>query len=147
VPVSWGDVATAFHSTGVRNITVYFRRTKLFRSADIFGKLFRPLLQSRIGQSGLAAVVRRFPEGPNKAERLTQRSTILAEAIDCDGRSFKASLSTPDAYDFAANSALEIATRITSLPIPLGLVTPFQAFGADFVLHLPGCSRADIPSS
>lgn len=29
VPVSWGDVATAFHSTGVRNITVYFRRTKL----------------------------------------------------------------------------------------------------------------------
>ena len=51
VPVSWGDVATAFHSTGVGNITVYFRRTKLFRSADIFGKLFGPLLQSRIGQT------------------------------------------------------------------------------------------------
>ncbi len=34
VPVSWGDVATAFHSPGVGNITVYFRRTKLFRSAD-----------------------------------------------------------------------------------------------------------------
>src|SRR5262249_2597388 len=29
----------------------------------------------------------------------------------------------------------------------LGLVTPFQAFGADFVLRLPGCSRTDIPSS
>jgi len=28
VPVSWGDVATAFYSTGAGNITVYFRRTK-----------------------------------------------------------------------------------------------------------------------
>ena len=37
--IFWGDVATAFHSTGVGNITVYFRRTKLFRSADILGKL------------------------------------------------------------------------------------------------------------
>src|SRR5262249_52573275 len=37
------------------------------------------------------------------------------------------------------------ATSKTSAP--LGLVTPFQAFGADFVLRLPGCSRTDIPSS
>lgn len=147
VPVSWGDVATAFHSTGVGNITVYFRRTKLFRSANIFGNLFGPLLQSRIGQRGLEALVRRFPEGPNQAERVANRSKILAEASDGSGRSFKASLSAPDAYDFTAHSVLEIASRIDALPAALGLVTPFQAFGADFVLTLPGCSRLDIPSS
>jgi short subunit dehydrogenase-like uncharacterized protein len=146
VPVSWGDVATAFQSTGVGNITVYFRRTKLFRSADILGKLFGSLLRSRIGQKGLAAIVRSLPEGPSRTERRRHRSTIWAEAIDCSGRSCKASLSTPDAYDFAANSALEISSRISSLPVALGLVTPFQAFGADFVLSLPGCSRMDIPS-
>jgi short subunit dehydrogenase-like uncharacterized protein len=145
VPVSWGDVATAFYSTGIGNITVYFRRTKLFRSADILGKLFGPLLRSRLGQRGLAAMVRRLPEGPSQDERIDQRSTIWAEATDSVGRSFKASLSTPDAYDFAANSALEIASRIISLTVALGLVTPFQAFGADFVLTLPGCSRMDIP--
>jgi short subunit dehydrogenase-like uncharacterized protein len=147
VPVSWGDVAAAFHSTGVGNITVYFRRTTLFRSADILGKLFGPLLRSRFGQSGLAAMVRRLPEGPNQAERVASRGKILAEASDGSGRSFKASLSTPDAYDFTAHSVLEIASRIDALPAVLGLVTPFQAFGADFVLILPGCSRMDIPSS
>jgi short subunit dehydrogenase-like uncharacterized protein len=147
VPVSWGDVATAFHSTGVGNITVYFRRTKLLRSADILGKLFGPLLRSRIGQRGLAAIVRSLPEGPSQSERIGHRGTIWAAAIDCSGRSFKASLSTPDAYDFAANSALEISSRISSLPTAVGLVTPSQAFGADFVLSLPGCSRMDIPSS
>jgi short subunit dehydrogenase-like uncharacterized protein len=147
VPVSWGDVATAFHSTGVGNITVYFRRTKLLRSADIVGKLFGPLLQSRIGQRGLAAIVRGFPEGPSQAERIGHRGTIWAEAMDRSGRSSRASLSTPDPYDFTANSALEISSRISSLPDALGLVTPVQAFGADFVLSLPGCSRMDIPSS
>src|SRR5262245_48479054 len=141
VPVSWGDVATAFHSTGVGNITVYFRRTTLFRLADVVAKLFGPLLRSRIGQKGLAAIVRRFPEGPSQAERIGHRGMVLAEAIDCSGDSSKASLSTPDAYDFAANSALEISSRISSLPVALGLVTPSQAFGADFVLRFPVCSR------
>jgi short subunit dehydrogenase-like uncharacterized protein len=147
VPVSWGDVATAFHSTGVGNITVYFRRTNLLFSADILGKLFGPLLQSRIGQSGLAAIVHRLPEGPSQAQRIGHRATIWAEAIDSSGRSSRASLSTSDAYDLTANSALEIASRISSLPVPPGLVTPSQAFGADFVLSLPGCSRRDIASS
>ena len=145
VPVSWGDVATAFHSTGVGNITVYLRRTKLLGSVGIFGKPLGPLFRSRIGQKGLAAIVRRLPEGPTEAERNRQRSTIWAEAVDEPGKSAEAILSTPDAYDFAANSALEIASRIVSLPVPLGLVTPFQAFGADFVLSLPECSRTDIP--
>jgi short subunit dehydrogenase-like uncharacterized protein len=147
VPVSWGDVATAYHSTGVGNITVYFRRTNLYRWAGILGKLFGPWLRSRTGQRALAAVVRRLPEGPSQAERAGHRSTILAEAVDGAGRSVRASLSTPDAYDFTANSALEIAARISSLPAPLGPVTPFRAFGGDFVLSLPGCSRVDLPDS
>ena len=128
----------------IGNITVYFRRTKLLRSADILGKLFGPLLRSRIGQRGLAAIVRRLPAGPSEAERIGHQSTIWAEATDGFGKSAKAILSTPDPYDFSANSALGIASRISSLPAALGLVTPSQAFGADFVLALPGCSRAEI---
>jgi short subunit dehydrogenase-like uncharacterized protein len=145
VPVSWGDVSTAFHSTGAENITVYFHRTKFLRSANVLGKWFGPLLRSRAGQSGLSALVRRFPEGPTQTERSRHRATIEAEATDSLVNSFKASLSTPDPYDFTANSALEIASRISLLSAPLGLVTPSQALGADFVLSLPGCSRQDIP--
>jgi hypothetical protein len=33
-----------------------------------------------------------------------------------------------------------LSVRLSSL----GVVTPSQAFGADFVLSLPGCSRMDI---
>jgi short subunit dehydrogenase-like uncharacterized protein len=144
VPLSWGDVATAFYSTGVENITIYFRRTKLLQSIDILGKLFGPLLRSRTGQRLLAALIRPLPKGPSQAERNGTRATIWAEAMDCSGRASKATLTTPDPYDFTAISALEISSRISSLPTALGLVTPFKAFGADFVLSLPGCSRTDI---
>jgi short subunit dehydrogenase-like uncharacterized protein len=147
VPVSWGDVSTAFHSTGVKNITVYFHHSQFLRSANTLGKLLGPLLQSRIGQNTLAAIVRRFPEGPSPSERTRHRTIIEAEAIESSGKTSKACLSTPDAYDLTVNSALEIASRIGLLPAPLGLVTPSQAFGADFVLSLPGCSRCDIPPS
>jgi short subunit dehydrogenase-like uncharacterized protein len=146
VPLPWGDVSTAFYSTGIGNITVYFRRTKLFRAADIARKLLGPFLRSPLGQRELTAIVRKFPEGPSQSQRSVQRSTIWAEAIGASADSFRAILSTPDAYDFAANSALEIASRINRLQDPLGLATPFQAFGADFVLTLPGCTRTDLPS-
>jgi hypothetical protein len=75
------------------------------------------------------------------------RGKILAEASDRSGRFFKASLSTPDAYDFTAHSVLEIASRIDALLTAMGLVTPFQAFGTNFVLTLLGCSHMDIPPS
>ena len=146
VPISWGDVATAFYSTGIGNITVYFRRTTLFQLADVIAKLFGPVLRGGVGQRVLSAIVRKLPEGPSESDRIANHSKILAEATDSSGRSFRASLSTPDAYNFTAHSALEIASRITAMPTALGLVTPFQAFGADFVLSLPGCSRTDIPS-
>jgi short subunit dehydrogenase-like uncharacterized protein len=145
VPISWGDVATAFHTTGIGNVTVYIRRSPLFRLADVAGTLFRSTLQTRIGQKALDAIVRRFPEGPGPAERLGRTSTIWAEARNVSGSAFRAVLSTPNAYDFTASAALEISLRLGSLPAPLGVATPAQAFGADFVLTLPGCSRRDAP--
>ena len=79
------------------------------------------------------------------SQKIGHRATLWAEAVDHSGRSSEATLSTQDPYDFTANSALEISSRIGSLRVALGLVTPSQAFGADFVLSLPGCSRVDIP--
>jgi short subunit dehydrogenase-like uncharacterized protein len=147
VPVSWGDVATAFHTTGIGNVTVYMRRSTLLRAANVVGKLFGSTLQSSNGQKALAAFVRSFPEGPGPAERVGHPSTIWAEVRDRSGKAFRALLSTPNAYDFTANAAVAISTRLGSLPVAPGVMTPAQAFGADFVLTLPGCARRDVPTT
>jgi len=72
---------------------------------------------------------------------------IWAQAIDGSDNRYTARLSTPDAYDFTVNSILEIATRLSAFLRPLGLVTPAQAFGADFVLDLPGCFRENLTAN
>lgn len=145
VPLSWGDVATAFHSTGVGNVTVYVRRTRMLRAVNTLRTLMGPVLRSQFGQRALSALVRRAPEGPSAADRVGRHTRVWAEALDSAGRASQATVSTPDAYDFTAISALEIASRLARLPSPLGLVTASQAFGADFVLDIPGCSRTDVP--
>jgi short subunit dehydrogenase-like uncharacterized protein len=61
VPISLGDIVTAFHSTGVPSITCYFRRTQLLRVADLLGKSLGPLLRSRAGQTHPKSLRRKNP--------------------------------------------------------------------------------------
>jgi short subunit dehydrogenase-like uncharacterized protein len=143
LPVSWGDVATAFYSTGADDITVYFRQTALLRSMAIAQRRFGRLLGSALVQRVLTAAIRRAPEGPTEPERRRHRTTVWAEAVDRHGRRVRSALSTHDPYEFTANSVLEITRRIHALSTSLGVVTPSQAFGAEFALAVPGCSRVD----
>lgn len=145
LPVSWGDVATAFYSTGADDITVYFRETPLLKSMAVAQRRFGWLLGSAAMQRLLAAAIRRAPEGPNASERRRHRTTVWAEAVDGQGRRVRSALSTHDPYEFTANSVLEITKRIHALSTPLGVVTPSQAFGAEFALAVPGCCRVDAP--
>ena len=145
LPVSWGDVATAFHSTGADDITVYFRETPLLKSMAVAQRRFAWLLGSGAMQRVLAAAIRRAPEGPSELQRRRHRTTVWAEAVDDAGRRVRSALSTHDPYEFTANSVLEITNRIHALPAPLGVVTPSQAFGAEFALAIPGCCRVDVP--
>ena len=109
-----------FHGAmSLLHFTRRVRRTSRSTSAErpcsarrmLSGSIFGPVMRSRIGQNGLAAIVRRFPEGPSRAERVRHRATIWAETIDSSGKSFRAMLSTPDPYDFTASCALEISSE------------------------------------
>ena len=143
LPVSWGDVATAFHSTGAADVTVYFRRTARLRAAAIAQRYFGGLLGTPLGQRALSAVVGRAPDGPGEAERRTRCVTIWCEATGGTSARVRATLSTPDPYELTATLALDAAQRIRRLP-PLGLTTPSRAFGVDYILGFDGCTRRDV---
>lgn len=144
LPVSWGDVATAFYSTGAGDVTTYFRRTAMLRAATIAQKYFGRILGTAGARRALTALMRRAPDGPGEAERRTRRVTIWCEATDAESTRVRATLSTPDPYDLTAALALEAAQRIVRSPA-LGLTTPSHAFGVDFVLGFEGCTRRDVP--
>jgi short subunit dehydrogenase-like uncharacterized protein len=66
---------------------------------------------------------------------------LIARASDESGASVEVRLKTPEVYSFTAMSAIAIADRALHGDLKPGFQTPSSAYGADFVLGLPGVTR------
>jgi short subunit dehydrogenase-like uncharacterized protein len=142
--IPWGDVSTAFHSTGIPNVEVY---TGVPKQAPMFLRASRPftgLLGTRPVQSMLKSWVDAQPAGPSDAQRARGRSELWGEATDAAGKRVEATLVTPEGYTLTAMTALDIAKRIAKGEVTRGFATPSKAFGADYVLGFEGVARADV---
>ncbi|CAM3569460.1 trans-acting enoyl reductase family protein [Kibdelosporangium persicum] len=131
----WGDVSTAYRSTGIPDITTYMA---LGLPAGLVGRfqrfsvpVMRTALAQRIGKS-LAGLI----SGPGEKRRTGSRSEFWGEARADDGRTASGTLVTPSAYDITADAVVRIATGIGD--VQPGAHTPATAFGADFVRTLDG---------
>ena len=144
--VSWGDVASAFYTTGIPNIEVYCRATATLRALLLGNRLFGSVLKTAPGKAWLAFHAEMLPDGPRAEERARHSTVIVAEADDGAGRVARSRLRTPDAYTFTCSTALAIAERVLSGDFEPGFQTPARVYGADFPLTLPGVSREDLTS-
>jgi len=139
-----GDVATAFHSTGVPDIEVYIIASGQLPRLLKASRLLTPLLRLPAVQRFLKSRVDGMPEGPTEAERNGTRAFILAEVEGAGGETARALLETPSGYAFTPIAAVEAARRASAGSAPIGFHTPATAFGADFVLDLADCQRRDF---
>lgn len=142
--VTWGDVATAFYTTGIPNIEVYFEETANFSAMLLAGRTFGPLLQLPLAQRYMKAHAQLFPEGPTATERAVHTCVIVAEASARGGRTVTSRLHTPEAYSMSARTAAAIAERAIRGDVESGFQTPARVYGADFVLQFDGVAREDL---
>jgi short subunit dehydrogenase-like uncharacterized protein len=144
VSVGWGDVSTAYYSTGIPNIETYMAFPA---SAIQMMRLMRrigPLLYNRPAKALLKSLLKLQPEGPSDEQRRHSFSLIIAEARDDSGRRVRAHLRTPDGYSLTALTTVAIAQRILSKDFKPGFQTPSLAYGADFILEFEGVERTDL---
>ncbi|MBK9163235.1 MAG: saccharopine dehydrogenase NADP-binding domain-containing protein [Acidobacteria bacterium] len=131
VTIPWGDVSTAFYSTGIPNIEVY---TVAPPSALRLMKLSRfigPLLASGPVQRYLQGKIP--PGGPNDAERARGKTLLWGEASDDAGNRIEERLTVPEGYTTTALAALEITRRILAGDLKPGFQTPSMAYGPDLI--------------
>lgn len=143
VTIPWGDVSTAFHSTGIPNVEVYMAAP---RGLIFTLKLLRPLaplLGSRPVQSFLKRRIRARPPGPSVEQRARGQARLWGEAWDEAGGRVVSRLRTPDGYSLTVLTALACVERVVCGQSTPGFATPSRAFGADFVLEIPGVTRTD----
>jgi short subunit dehydrogenase-like uncharacterized protein len=146
VAIPWGDVSTAYHSTGIPNITVYTyappRLLKLLR----LGRPLAPLLAAPPVQALLRGLVRRQPPGPSAEERARGLTLLWGEAVDSAGQRVASRMRTPEGYTLTAAAAVHIAQKTLAGEVAPGFQTPSRAYGADLVLELDGVTREDLAS-
>lgn len=143
VATPWGDVSTAFHSTGIPNIEVYFALPLSARLGMRLSGLAGPLLRTAPVQSYLKSKVDAAPAGPTPAQRAAGSAHLIAEATHPDGRVATARLRTPDGYTLTADAALRLAQRALAGDAPPGFQTPSTAYGPDVVLECDDVTRTD----
>ena len=141
--IPWGDVSTAYRSTGIPDIEVYLAAS---RSQVIAGRVlgwFGWAAGSGAVQGFLKRRIQAGPAGPTDEERARGQSLLWGEATDDAGGRAVSRLRGLEGYTLTMLATLAVVGRVMNGDAPPGFQTPSLAYGPDFVLGLPGVSRAD----
>jgi short subunit dehydrogenase-like uncharacterized protein len=144
ISMGWGDVSTAYHSTGIPNVTVYMSFPKAMIQMMKFTRVAGALLYTRAARDFIKWLIGIFfAKGPSRKQNETGFSLMIAEVSD-GTKTVRAKLRTPEAYYLTALTSVEIMKRILSDDYKAGFQTPSKAYGADFILGFDGVQREDL---
>ena len=145
IPATWGDLATAWRTTGIPDITCYLTAP---RRQVQFLPLALPVLRGALKVGPLRRLIRRRlaqgTSGPDAATRAQGRTRVWGRAEDDEGQAAEIVLELPEGYRFTAvagvralEGVLELAGGGRRSPAPAGVLTPAGALGPEWVLGLP----------
>jgi len=156
VSIGWGDVSTAYHSTGVPNIETYFAVRPLAISLLRVTRLIGSLIYTRPVRDFLKWMIGWVnPRGPSREQNENGFSLMVGEMRDAGtGRTVRAKMRTPEGYRATALTTVEIMKRIlngdpsiakhSGQGYKTGFQTPSLAYGADFIMQFDGVERKDL---
>ncbi|HWO12169.1 MAG TPA: saccharopine dehydrogenase NADP-binding domain-containing protein, partial [Polyangiaceae bacterium] len=148
LPIPWGDLETAYRTTGIPNITTLMAvpegAGRLLALARPVTTAFLPTLMAGLGATGVRelalSAIERYVKNPDARARQAGRAYLWARASAPNGAGREAWLETVDGYALTAESAVLALEKVQALR-PVGALTPARAFGADFVLEIGGSVR------
>jgi short subunit dehydrogenase-like uncharacterized protein len=144
VTIPWGDVATAWYSTRIPDIEVYAAVSPGMLAGLYAMRGLGWLARRRVVHDALLRRIRAAPAGPSEQELASGRSVLWARAESGAGRFAEARVYAPNGYALTAHTAVLAAQRALAGDAPPGFQTPSKAYGADFILEVPGTRREDV---
>lgn len=139
VTIPWGDVSTAFYSTGIPNIEVFTVAPRSAVKAMKMSRYLGWLLATGPVQKYLQSKIP--PGGPSDEERAKGKTLLWGEARDDDGNKAEARQQGPEGYTTTALAALNIVEKILAGNFTPGFQTPAKAYGAGLILELDDVTR------
>jgi len=146
-PYTWGDLSTAWRTTGIPDITCYLTSSPWqVRLLPLLLPLVGRLLAFPGLRRRLRARIASGVEGPDRERRLTGRTRVWGRVEDRDGAAAEVLLEFPEGYHFTGQAGIRALEALLALKQPRGgTLTPAGAFGAGWVLSLPGVIQVRGP--
>ena len=144
VSVGWGDVSTAYYSTGIPNIETYFALPESAIKFMRFMRVVGPLLYNRPVKGILKWLANRFIKGPSIEKRRGASAIFVGEVMGQKGERAVSKLMTPEGYTCTALTTVEIMKRILNDGWKPGFQTPSLAYGSNFIMQFEWVRREDL---
>lgn len=135
--IPWGDLSTAFYSTGIPNIETYTGIGKFTWRVLKAQKYFNGILRSRIVHRIALWFIKKSPAGPDTIMREKAISLIYAKATNANKEEVITYMRCPEPYAFTAEAVLVIALKIVDKEYKPGYQTPASAYGEELLEALP----------
>ncbi len=142
--IPWGDISTAWRSTGIPNIEVYTGATDSMISNARRSRYFNWLLRMRWVKDIMLKQIDQKPAGPSDEKRESGRSYLWGKVTDPSGKSCATTLETLSGYSLTAKTAVLIAEKILKGNFKAGYQTPAMAYEADLILEIESTKRSDL---
>ena len=145
--VSWGDVATAWYTTGIENITVFWPANDSMIRQIRFSRLLHPLLRLRWVQDLIKSQIEKKVRGPSQEKRDQQQVRLWGEVSNAAGRTVSARMTTANGYTVTQLAPIAIVEHLLRHDVTAGSTTPALLMGKDFASCLDGSSRITATES
>jgi short subunit dehydrogenase-like uncharacterized protein len=142
--IPWGDVSTAYRTTGIPDIDVYIPASPNLVKRLKRMNAIRPLLGLGLVQKFMKAQVDKRVHGPSETQRAELTTAVWGEVVNAAGKTVTGRIRTANGYDVTVSASLEIVAALLAGKTASGHVTPARLMGTDFVTQLPGSGAFEL---
>ncbi len=139
--IPWGDISTAYFSTGIPNIETYTGVAPKVYWLLKFQWAFNWLLRTSFVRKLIRKKIKSKPPGPTDEQRLKGKSFVWGEVYNASGVFSYACISCPEGYTLTVHSSLIIAKKVLENNFKPGFQTPATVYGTELVMEIPGTKR------
>ena len=143
--IPWGDVASAYFSTGIPNIEVYMATPPALVKQMRLLNWVKPALGWGWVQGLLKGQIEKSVRGPNETQRAKSRTAVWGEAVNAKGEKRTARIETANGYQLTIDGSLAIVQHILNqATLRGGYYTPSTLCGWQLVEQLPGSGKITL---
>lgn len=142
--IPWGDVSTAFYTTGIPNIEVFVPAPPKMICGAKFLNLVRPILKLQLVQNAIKSHISKSVVGPDEEVRAKLPTYVWGEAQNTHGQTKTVRIQTDNTYSLTINGSLIVIRYLLNNKVQGGSYTPAKLMGSDLVTKIPGSGQFSI---